>query len=71
MQGIFETKKLSEEQIKQYIRTQNEINKNLKNNLSKYVRNDIIEKVIKNCRSVKKSNDGVKRLDKENQRKKF
>ena len=30
-----------------------------------------MEKVIKNCRDVKKSNDGVNRLDKENQRQNF
>ena len=71
MQDILGTKKLIEEQKQQYIRTENEINKNLKNNLYKYARNDIIEKVIKNCRGVKKSNDGVKRLDKEKQRENF
>ena len=46
MQGIFQSKKLTEEQVRQYIKTENEINENLKNNLYKYVRNDITEKVI-------------------------
>ena len=46
MQGIFQSKKLPEEQVRQYIKTENEINENLKNNLYKYVRNDITEKVI-------------------------
>ena len=64
MQGIFDSKELTEEQVKQYIKTENELNKNLKNNLYKYVRNDIAEKVIKNCRSIKGNN----RLDKEVQR---
>ena len=54
IQGIFETKNLTKEQKQQYIRTENEMNKNLKNNLYKYARKDIIEKVIKNCRSAKK-----------------
>ena len=30
-----------------------------------------MEKIIKNCRGVKKCNDGVNRLDKEDQRQKF
>ena len=49
------------------------MNKKLKNGLPyyKYARNDVIEKVIKNCRRVKTSNDGTNRLDKEKQRKKF
>ena len=64
MQGIFDSKELTEEQVKQYIKIENELNKNLKNNLYKYVRNDIAEKVIKNCRSIKGNN----RLDKEVQR---
>ena len=46
MQVIFQSKKLTEEQVRQYIKTENEINENLKNNLYKYVRNDITEKVI-------------------------
>ena len=35
---------------------------------SKYPRNDIMEKVIKNCRGVKKSNDDLNKLDKEKSR---
>ena len=37
----------------------------------KYARSDIMEKVIKNCREVKKRNDGVNRIEKKNQREDF
>ena len=71
MEGIFETKKLTEEQKIKYIRSKFEIIKKFGDKKSNYARNDIIEKVIKNCRRVKQSNDGLKRLDKENQRENF
>ena len=43
----------------------------LKNDLHncKYARSDIIEKIIKKCGGVEKCNDGVDRLNKENQKK--
>ena len=49
MIGIFGTKNLTKEQRKQYIRSRNEINKNLKNGYPcyKYSRSDITEKIIK------------------------
>ena len=47
------------------------INKNFKNSQYTYARNDVMERVIKNCRGVKKSNDSVNRLDKEKQRENF
>ena len=71
MQGIFETKNLTKEQKKQYIRSKNEINKDLKNNYYKYSRRDITEQVIKNCKVIKQCNDGANRLDKEKQRENF
>ena len=71
MQGIFEMKKLTKEQKIKYIRSKFEIIKEFANKKSKYARNDIMEKVIKNCRGVKQSNDGLKRLDKEIQRQNF
>ena len=37
----------------------------------KYAKNKLMEEIIKNCRGVKKCNDGVNRLDKEDQRRKF
>ena len=71
--GIFESKSLTKEQKQKHIRSKNEINKKLKNDLPhyKYARNDVMEKVIKNFRGVKSSNDGVTRTDKEKQREIF
>ena len=37
----------------------------------KYVKNEVAEKIIKNCRGVKRCNDGINRLDKEKQRENF
>ena len=71
MQGIFEMKKLTKEQKIKYRRSKFEIIKEFADKKSKYARNDIMEKVIQNCRGVKQSNDGLKRLDKENQRQNF
>ena len=51
------------------MRTKKEINNELKN--EKSVRSDVMEKIIKNCRGVKKCNDGVKRMEKTNQRENF
>ena len=36
--------------------------------MDKYAKNKLMEKIIKNCRRVKKCNDGVNRLGKEDQR---
>ena len=55
-----------------YIRSEYQITKNFKDsNLYKYAKNKPMEKIIKNCRGVKKCNDGVERLDKEDQRRDF
>ena len=64
--GIYEIKSLTKKQRRKYKRTANEISKELKNNPQncKYVRDDVMEEVIKNCRGVKQCNDGVKRLGK-------
>ena len=71
MQGIFETKKLTNEQKIKYIRSKFEIIKKFGDRKSKYARNDIMEKIIKDFRGVKQSSDGLKRLYKENQRQNF
>ena len=65
MCGEFETKDLRKEQKNKYIRKKKEINKTLENDLynCKYARSDIMEKIIKNCRGVKKCNDGVYRTE--------
>ena len=58
---------------KEYIKkTEYEITKNSKDSKrDKFARNDTMKKKIKNCRGVKKCNDGVDRLGKENQRESF
>ena len=73
MYGIFETKNITKEQKKKYIKTKNEINNKLKNDHYnyKYVKSDLMEKVTKNCRVVKKCSDGVNKMEKENQRENF
>ena len=50
------------------MRTEFEIIKNFGDKKSKYERNNIMEKVIKNCRGVKKSSDGLNKLHKEKNR---
>ena len=50
-----------------YVRTINEIDTKLKNSKFKYARNDIAEKIIKNCRSIK----GINKLNKEQKRENF
>ena len=71
MIGIFGTMNLTKEQRKQYIRSTNEINKSLKNGFPcyKYARSNITEKVIKNCRGIKRCNDGLDREDRKTKRK--
>ena len=70
--GRFGTKGLTEKQKMKYIRSEYQITKNFKDsNLYKNAKNKLMEKRIKNCRGVKKCNDGVNRFDKENQRQNF
>ena len=70
--GIFETKNPPEEQKKKYIRTETEITKKPADDSKyKYARCDLMEKIIKNCRGVKKCNDGINRMKKEEQRENF
>ena len=70
--GIFETKNPTKEQKKKYGRTESEITKKSADDFKyKYARSDLMEKIIKNCRGVKQCNDGVNRLEKEEQRENF
>ena len=70
--GRFGTKDLAKKQKMKYIRFEYQITKNFKDsNLYKYAKNKLMEKIIKNCSGVKKCNDGVNRLDKEDQRRDF
>ena len=59
MQGIFETKRAEKE-------LDPECNSN-----SKSARSDLMEKIIKNCRGVKKCKDGINKMEKEEQRENF
>ena len=66
--GRFGTKDITEKQKMKYIKSEYQITKNFKDSkLYKYAKNKTMEKIIKNCRGVKKCNDGVDRLDKEDQ----
>ena len=60
--GIYEIKSLSKKQRRRYKRTAIEISKELKNDPPnyEYVRNDVMEEVVKNCRGVKQCSDGIK-----------
>ena len=70
--GIFEPKNPIKEQKKKHIRTESEITKKLLDDSKyKYVRGDLMEKIIKSCRGLKQCNDGVNRLEKEKQRETF
>ena len=70
--GIFETNNPTEEQKKKYIRTESEITKKPADDYKyKYARSDLMEKIIKNCRGVKKCNDGINRTKLEEQRDNF
>ena len=63
--GIYETNNLTKEQKRKYMRSEFEIIKDLGDKKVKNARNDIMEKVVKNYRGVKKSNNGLNKLDKE------
>ena len=72
MCGRFNSTELTEKQKTKYIRSEYQITKDLKDSdLYKYAKIEIIDKIIKNCRSVKKCNDGLSRSDKEDQRQNF
>ena len=57
---------------KKYKRSLQELTNNTNDNMKdKYIRNDIAEKIIKNCRGVKKTRDNLNKSDKEKQRQNF
>ena len=58
--GRFGTKDLTEKQNMKYMRSEYQITKNFKDNdLYKYAKNTLVEKIIKNSRGVKKCNYGA------------
>ena len=57
---------------KKYKRSLQEITGNMYDTMKdKYIRNDMVEKIIKNCRGVKKTKDGADGGDREQQRQNF
>ena len=59
---IFETKNPTKEQIKKYKRTEKELNPECNSN-SKFARSNLTEKIMKNCRGVKKCKNGINRVE--------
>ena len=55
---------------RKYKRSKKELIKNSSSKI-KYVRNDLIEMIIKHCRGIKQCNEGINRMEKEKQRKHF
>ena len=64
IRGIIENRNPTREQKKKIIKSGQEINKELEKSRFRYARNNIMEKIIKNCRGVKKFNDDMDRKDK-------
>ena len=57
---------------KEYIRTEEELRKqDTDDSKIKYVRSDLMEKIIKSCRGIKQCNDAVNRFEKEKHRENF
>ena len=56
---IFETKNPTKEQIRKYKRTEKESNPECNSN-SKFARSNLTEKIMKNCRGVKKCKNRIK-----------
>ena len=70
--GILNAKKRCDEDFKKYKRSLHEITNNITDNSkNKYIRNDIAEKIIKNCRGVKKCKNNTSRKGEEKQRQNF
>ena len=62
IQGMYETKYLTEEQKIKYVRTEEELTKqDTDDSKTKYVRSDFLGKIIKSCRGVKQYSGGVNR----------
>ena len=63
---------MTKEQKQQGVKSEYQITKvETDSEKDKFVKNELIEKIFKNYRGVKKCNDGINRLDKENQREIF
>ena len=70
--GIFIADKPTSKKIKEYKRSLQELTKcPMDDSKIKYVRSDLIEGIVKNCRGVKKCKNGTNRKKKEKQRENF
>ena len=70
--GIFKTNNPTKKQVKKYKRSLQEITKYpMDDSKIKYVRSDLMEKIIRTCRGVKNCNDDINREEKEKQRDNF
>ena len=70
--GIFSTDKPMSKQIKEYKRSLQELTKcPMDDSEIKYVCSDLIERIVKTCRGVKKCKDDTDRKEKEKQRENF
>ena len=70
--NIFNTNNPKKEQVKKYKRSLQEITKDsMYDSKIKYVRSDLMEKIIKNCRRVKNCNDDIDKEEKVKQRDNF
>ena len=68
--GIFSTDKPTNKQIKEYKRSLQELTKcPMDDSKIKYVCSDLIERIVKNCRGVKKCKNDINREKKKNQEK--
>ena len=62
--GILSVNKRCDD-FKKYKRSLQEITNDIKDSAKhKYIRNDVVEKIIKNCRGIKRCEDGASRSDK-------
>ena len=72
LHGTFETNNPTKEQIKRYKLSLREItNKSMDHSKSKYVRSDLMEQIIKNCRGVKQCKNDIDREENEKKTRKF
>ena len=72
MHGIFSSDKPTNKQIKEYKRSLQELTKcPMDDSKIKYVRSDLIERIIKNCRGVKKCKNNINREKKRKTKRKF
>ena len=72
IQGIYKTRNPTEEQTRKYKCSQKEISKEPTDDSKfKYAHSDLMEKIIKNCRGVKRCNECTNRMEKEEQRGNF